>query len=81
MHRALRLIKKTEEAVEKDMIILERERLYPELKNILSMKSGPEVAEQLIFYQRSLKDDCVELLVLLSPTKQSTPSILARSPS
>ena len=81
MHRALWLIKKTEEAVEKDMFILERERLYPELKNILSMKSGPEVAEQLIFYQRSLKDDCVELLVILSPTKLLTPSILARSPS
>merc|ERR1711865_727077 len=40
-----RLIKKTEEVVEKDMLIQEKERLYIELKKILARQPGPEVAE------------------------------------
>ena len=51
-----RLIKKTEEVVEKDMLIQEKERLYLELKKILARQPGPEVAEQLSVYQSSLKE-------------------------
>ena len=51
-----RLIKKTEEVVEKDMLIQEKERLYLELKKILARQPGPEVAEQLAVYQSSLKE-------------------------
>jgi cilia- and flagella-associated protein 58 len=51
-----RLISKTEEAVEKDMLLQEKERLYLELKNILARQPGPEVAEQLSVYQQSLKE-------------------------
>jgi len=51
-----RLIKKTEEVVEKDFVIQEKEKLYAELKNILARQPGPEVAEQLSVYQQSLKD-------------------------
>ena len=40
-----RLIKKTEEVVEKDVIIQEKEKLYVELKNLLARQPGPEVAE------------------------------------
>jgi hypothetical protein len=52
-----RLIKKTEEVVEKDVIIQEKEKLYIELKNLLSRQPGPEVAEQLSIYQQNLKDN------------------------
>lgn len=51
-----RLIKKTEEVVEKDVIIHEKETLYMELKNILARQPGPEVAEQLSVYQQNLKE-------------------------
>lgn len=40
-----RLIKKTEDVVEKDVIIQEKEKLYVELKNLLARQPGPEVAE------------------------------------
>jgi hypothetical protein len=46
-----RLIAKTEEVVEKDLLIQEKEKLYMELKNILARQPGPEVAEQLSIYQ------------------------------
>merc|ERR1712070_898210 len=50
-----RIISKTEEVVEKDLLIQEKERLYVELKNILGRQPGPEVAEQLSVYQSNLK--------------------------
>jgi len=46
-----RLIAKTEEVSEKDVLIQEKEKLYIELKNILAKQSGPEVAEKLQVYQ------------------------------
>uniref|UniRef100_A0A7S4DWC9 BZIP domain-containing protein n=1 Tax=Lotharella globosa TaxID=91324 RepID=A0A7S4DWC9_9EUKA len=51
-----RLIEKTELAVEKDMLLQEKEKLYVELKNILARQPGPEVAEQLSIYQQNLKE-------------------------
>jgi len=39
------------QVVEKDLLIQEKEKLYMELKNILSRQPGPEVAEQLSIYQ------------------------------
>merc|ERR1711998_711003 len=51
-----RLIAKTEEAVEKDLLIHEKEKLYLELKSILAGQPGPEVAEQVAVYQQSLKE-------------------------
>lgn len=53
-----RLIAKTEEVVEKDLLIQEKEKLYMELKNILARQPGPEVAEQLSIYQ--VGGGCVE---------------------
>ena len=50
------IIKKTEEVVEKDLLIQEKERLYVELKNILARQPGPEVAEQLQVYSKNLKE-------------------------
>eukprot|EP00622_Pseudochattonella_farcimen_P004003 FR739299.1.p1 GENE.FR739299.1~~FR739299.1.p1 ORF type:complete len:158 (+),score=22.64 FR739299.1:30-476(+) len=51
-----RLISKTEQVVEKDLLIGEKEKLYVELKNILARQPGPEVAEQLSVYQSSLRN-------------------------
>merc|ERR1712070_274266 len=51
-----RLISKTEEVVERDLLIQEKEKLYVELKNILARQPGPEVAEQLSIYQQGLRD-------------------------
>jgi len=51
-----RLIQKTEEVVEKELLIQEKEKLYMELKQILARQPGPEVAEQLQIYQQTLKE-------------------------
>jgi len=51
-----RLIKKTEEVVEKDVVIQEKEKRDVELKNLLARQPGPEVAEQLSIYQQNLKE-------------------------
>jgi DNA repair exonuclease SbcCD ATPase subunit len=51
-----RLIKKTEEVMEKDGLIKEKEKLYVELKNILGRQPGPEVMEQIMLYQSNLKE-------------------------
>mmetsp|Transcript_98233 Transcript_98233/g.283447 ORF Transcript_98233/g.283447 Transcript_98233/m.283447 type:complete len:844 (-) Transcript_98233:99-2630(-) len=50
------LIAKTEEVVEKDAQIQEKEKLYVQLKNIIARQPGPEVAEQLAWYGQNLKE-------------------------
>merc|ERR1712025_132674 len=52
---------KTEEVVAKDAMILEKEKLYVELKNVLARQPGPEVAEQLTLYQKNLKQKKVQM--------------------
>merc|ERR1712070_1240381 len=61
-----RLISKTEEVVEKDLLIQEKEKLYVELKNILARQPGPEVAEQLSVYQQNLKDKTRQMKAMAS---------------
>jgi len=51
-----RLITKTEEAVEKDLAIQEREKLYLELRNLLQKQPGPEIVEELAKQQQALKE-------------------------
>lgn len=51
-----RLIKKTEEVVEKDVVIQEKDKLYAECKALMARQPGPEVAEQLSIYQQNLKE-------------------------
>jgi len=50
------LIEKTDDVVEKDLLIQEKEKLYIELKQILARQPGQEVAEQLVVYQQNLKE-------------------------
>merc|ERR1712054_285762 len=51
-----RLIVKSEEVVDKDLLIHHKEKLYVELKAILARQPGPEVAEQLGAYQHTLTE-------------------------
>mmetsp|Transcript_23941 Transcript_23941/g.66472 ORF Transcript_23941/g.66472 Transcript_23941/m.66472 type:complete len:870 (+) Transcript_23941:229-2838(+) len=61
-----RLIAKTEEVVEKDLLIQEKEKLYVELKNILARQPGPEVAEQLGVYQANLREKTKQMKAMAS---------------
>merc|ERR1712072_657349 len=57
-----RLIAKTEEVVEKD-------KLYVQLKNILARQPGPEVAEQLAWYSQNLKEKTKQMQQMASELK------------
>ena len=59
-----RLIRKTEEVVEKELLIQSKERLYVELKNLLARQPGPEVADQINIYQQTLRDKTNQLKVM-----------------
>ncbi|KAL7691948.1 hypothetical protein Plhal304r1_c008g0033701 [Plasmopara halstedii] len=50
-----KLIRKHEETTIKDLLIVEKEKLYVELKTILARQPGAEVAEQLLVYKETLK--------------------------
>jgi len=60
-----KLIKKCEETCMKDLLIVEKEKLYIELKNVLARQPGPEVAEQLVVYQENLKKKKAQMKGLL----------------
>lgn len=70
-----RLISKTEEVVEKELLIQEKEKLYLELKHILARQPGPEVAEQLTIYQQTLKEKTKQMKVMLSGTLKKKKTI------
>jgi hypothetical protein len=67
-----RLICKTEEVVEKELLIQEKEKLYLELKHILARQPGPEVAEQLQIYQQTLKEKTKQMKVSRSSLDLAT---------
>jgi anthranilate/para-aminobenzoate synthase component II len=72
-----RLIVKTEEVIQKELLIQEKEKLYTELKHILARQPGPEVAEQLSIYQQTLKQKTKQLKVTnLTRTTTTTNKIL-----
>jgi len=61
-----RLITKTEEVVERDMQIAEKDKLYAELKSMLARQPGPEVAEALAHYQHLVGERTRQLKALTS---------------
>eukprot|EP01013_Petalomonas_cantuscygni_P022822 TRINITY_DN44143_c0_g1_i1.p1 TRINITY_DN44143_c0_g1~~TRINITY_DN44143_c0_g1_i1.p1 ORF type:complete len:881 (+),score=280.53 TRINITY_DN44143_c0_g1_i1:168-2810(+) len=61
-----RLIAKTEECVERDMMLKEKDRLYQQLKAVLARQPGPEVAEQLNVYHETLRKRNSEMKRLAS---------------
>ena len=56
------LIAKTEEVQAKEKLIAEKEKLYVELKGVLSRQPGPEVAEQLNVYKDNLSKKSAQVL-------------------
>lgn len=65
-----RLIQKSEEVVEKDLLIEEKEKLYVQLKNILARQPGPEVSEQLTWYTTNLKDKTKQMKKMSSDLQE-----------
>jgi hypothetical protein len=61
-----RLIVKTEEVVERDQLLLEKDKLYNETKTMLARQPGPEVAEQLTVYQSNLRKKSRQLKSMAS---------------
>merc|ERR1712070_711064 len=61
-----RLISKTEEAVEKDLAIQEKEKLYLEMRNLLSKQPGPEVVEEVGKQQNNLKEKTKQMKAMAS---------------
>ena len=51
-----RLIKKTEEVVEKEILVQEKQKMIEEMQDLLRRQPGPEVAEQVTLYQQNLKE-------------------------
>lgn len=58
------LIDKSDEVVRKELLIQEKEKVYVELKNIISRQPGPEVEEQIVTYQLALKDKVKQLAAM-----------------
>ncbi|NWW91669.1 CFA58 protein, partial [Rhynochetos jubatus] len=61
-----RLISKTDEVIEKEMLLQEKEKLYVELQHVLARQPGPEAAEQLRLYRRALQEKTKQLKLLSS---------------
>ncbi|KAH7372738.1 hypothetical protein KP509_17G018700 [Ceratopteris richardii] len=61
-----RLILKTEQVVEKDLLIQEKEKLYAELRKILARQPGPEVSEQLGMYAKTLREKTHQMQAMTS---------------
>lgn len=67
-----RLIRKTEEGIDKDIEIREKEKLYVELKQILMRSPGPEVVEEQSRLQRLLSNRGKQLKRLTSELNMIT---------
>ena len=57
------------------MLIQEKEKLYFELREILGRQPGPEAAEQLAEYQRSLRSKTKQLKRLAAELNMAEASI------
>ncbi|KAG7516460.1 hypothetical protein JOB18_031669 [Solea senegalensis] len=61
-----RLITKTQELEEHELLLQEKEKLYVELKHILARQPGPEAAEQLQQCQWALRERTKKLKALIA---------------
>lgn len=50
-----RLISKTEEVVEKELVIQQKEKMYKDIKDVLQRQPGPEVVEELRVVKEAVK--------------------------
>ncbi|NXU82948.1 CFA58 protein, partial [Xiphorhynchus elegans] len=61
-----RLISKTNEVIEKEFLLQEKEKLYVELRQVLARQPGPEATEQLQHCRHTLREKTKQLKVLSS---------------
>ncbi|NXO29561.1 CFA58 protein, partial [Cisticola juncidis] len=61
-----RLISKTDEVIEKEFLLQEKEKLYMELRQVLARQPGPEALEQLQQYRNVLRDKSKQIKALSS---------------
>ncbi|TPX72728.1 hypothetical protein SpCBS45565_g00036 [Spizellomyces sp. 'palustris'] len=61
-----RLLAKTEQVVEKELIIHQKEKLYKEIKEVLQRQPGPEVAEELRVVREAVRTKVRESKALAS---------------
>jgi len=61
-----RLIKKTEEVMERDTIVQEKDNIIQELEKILKRQPGPDLAEKLNLYQDELRKKEVQMKSMAS---------------
>ncbi|KAK7904283.1 hypothetical protein WMY93_016890 [Mugilogobius chulae] len=61
-----RLIAKTQELEERELLLQEKEKLYVELKHVLARQPGPEMAEQLQQCRWTLRERTKKLKLLIA---------------
>ncbi|PFH37666.1 flagellar associated protein [Besnoitia besnoiti] len=64
-----RLISKTDQVIDRDLMIQEKEKLYVELKTKLAAYPGPQVVEQMQVFQRMLREKTDQLKAMASELK------------
>ena len=50
------LVRKSDDTIRNELLIQEKEKVYMELKKVISRQPGPEVEEQVLVYQQTYKD-------------------------
>ena len=55
------LIAFSDKITQSELLIQEKEKIYMELKNVIARQPGPEVEEQILVYQQTLKDKVKQL--------------------
>lgn len=58
------LVSMSDKVVQNDLLIQEKEKIYIELKNVIARHPGPEVEEQILIYQQTLKDKNKQLAAM-----------------
>merc|ERR1719310_1139175 len=64
-----RLIHKSEEVLEKDQLMMEKEKAYTALKTVLARQPGPEIAEQVVLYKDNLSQKSRQMRAMIQEVK------------
>jgi predicted RNase H-like nuclease (RuvC/YqgF family) len=63
-----KLIKKTEELVERELMLQEKDKQFEETQKLLARQPGPELSMQLSVYQKSLRDKNRQMKAMAAET-------------
>ncbi|EPT29809.1 flagellar associated protein [Toxoplasma gondii ME49] len=64
-----RLIAKTDQVIDRDLMIQEKEKLYVELKTKLAAYPGPQMVDQMQVFQRTLREKTAQLKAMTCELK------------